>query len=351
MLILTILLIWFVSCKHWWKYAILAPIWMTLFQLFHFLNDEFLWFKGVDYITTFFWLAPIMAFLVWVAKKPVYSGIGNVELLRPDSQIYLPGRVMENIEEVKDLRQKKMEHTLYDYLVGLSFQRKKLNFISISEDEAKLDVSNFLKYFKKSSLKRNASDIIVFLMILALPFIFYLYKLAPITPRWKIWFLTLSSEPYFSNIQYFLWLLSSKFLLVSVCLIWYLSCRYWWKYAILAPLTLGILQLISLLNVSVGYFDEIEYKYSLPIVIPIVIVLIWLSRKLHYMAIIRDLQSSLDAEIKHITRKIAEHKNKIELKKKLTNLKKGKKTLGKKDYLMSLIAYRNELQDKLDTIK
>lgn len=61
--------IWFLTCSHWWKYAILVPICMLIFQMAGLVNTS------INYIDEFdFWYSlpvviPIVAFLLLAAHK------------------------------------------------------------------------------------------------------------------------------------------------------------------------------------------------------------------------------------------------------------------------------------------
>lgn len=353
-LMLLLLLIWFRSCKSWWKYVILAPFWITLFEFTSFLNLEFSWFDDLTHGRFFMVSSPFMAFLILVSKKPVYNAIDKIALFKLDSGSHFSGLnevgLNRATNEMESLRRKKNSYSLHDYLINLSFLSNKLEPIRMVNNEVEIGFHNLQDYFKKSSNKKKITEILVALTILAQAFIFYVYELAPDTPSWKVWIFTLNFQPFSESVRSFMWLLNLKFFLIAITLIWYLTCKYWWKYAILSPLVLGILQLISLLNRNVSAIDEIEYKYSLPIVVPIIMVLIFLSQKLNYMALIEDAALSLKAEIEEIISGLTKPKVKTELEGRLVEIKK-RKGLGNEVYLENLINYRDELRGKLNNLE
>lgn len=53
---LYLLILWFLTCKHWWYHIILIPICMFAFQLFSIINDEQRYFDEVE----IFLVIPIM---------------------------------------------------------------------------------------------------------------------------------------------------------------------------------------------------------------------------------------------------------------------------------------------------
>lgn len=56
----SLLILWFITCKHWWYHALLIPIAMYSFQLFTVINDDF---KYVDELEIY-WLIPIMMIVI-----------------------------------------------------------------------------------------------------------------------------------------------------------------------------------------------------------------------------------------------------------------------------------------------
>ena len=57
---LLLLMIWFITCKHWWYHVILIPIGMFAFQLFNVINDDATFVDEVE----IWWLFPIMLVIV-----------------------------------------------------------------------------------------------------------------------------------------------------------------------------------------------------------------------------------------------------------------------------------------------
>jgi hypothetical protein len=57
---LLLLLIWFITCKHWWVHAILIPVSVYLFQLISVIND------GNDFVdeVTFIYTVPITTIII-----------------------------------------------------------------------------------------------------------------------------------------------------------------------------------------------------------------------------------------------------------------------------------------------
>ncbi len=116
------------------------------------------------------------------------------------------------------------------------------------------------------------------------PFLFYIYRFAPVdAEEWNTIFGTIRSGG-FSNVQSFAHNLFTKITFVVLTGIWFLTSHNWWKYAILVPFTMFLFQLSGVLNYSIQYIDEFDFWYSLPVVLPILFFLIYLSIRLNKRA-------------------------------------------------------------------
>lgn len=47
-------------------------------------------------------------------------------------------------------------------------------------------------------------------------------------------------------------------------IIWFFTCRHWWYHALLIPIIMYIIQLVSVINEDISYFDSLEIVYFLP---------------------------------------------------------------------------------------
>ncbi len=140
------------------------------------------------------------------------------------------------------------------------------------------------------------------MVLVASPFLFYLYQFAPKNSKvWKIGFLTIYSGG-FESVLSFLHAFFTKFLFVLLTSIWFLTCSHWWKYAILIPFSMFLFQLSGVLNYQIQFIDQYDFWYSLPLVLPIVIGLIWWSARLYIHSKLLDLRSQIENELEIIRR-------------------------------------------------
>ncbi|MBR9847623.1 MAG: hypothetical protein GYB35_16665, partial [Algicola sp.] len=143
-------------------------------------------------------------------------------------------------------------------------------------------------------------------------------------------FLDIAAVIYFSKM---------KLLILFFSITWYLTCKNWWRPAILVIITLELFKLTSIFNSNAHQIDEIEYLSSLPIILPVIGLLILLSFKLNKYRLSNEFRSDLDAEIDEVFFNLNQDKLKklMLLKEKIDLAKKDSKTINKKDYMEKLI--------------
>ncbi|MBT8257254.1 MAG: hypothetical protein HKO81_06605 [Flavobacteriaceae bacterium] len=197
----------------------------------------------------------------------------------------------------------------------------------------------------KTSKKLLLRDLIISTLIVLLPVLFYLYKLAPMTSSAVIFGIEINTS-YYSDVQTFLWALSTKILTLFAFIIWFLTCRHWWKYSILIPIFIELYKLFGVLNDSQGFMDEYELVSSLPLSIPIVILLIYISNKLKYYSMTNVINERIELDMNDTIAQIIKTKysNFKIAKEKYEVLKKNKPKMNKDEYLRQLVILSNELK-------
>lgn len=129
------------------------------------------------------------------------------------------------------------------------------------------------------------------------PFLFYLYKYAPDNSKtWETVIFKFETKS-FNNAQGFIHALFTKITFVIITSLWFITARHWWKWAILIPLAMFLFQLLSVVNYQEDYFDDFDFWYSLPVIIPIIIFLIWISHELNKTINDLDLKDEIEEEL------------------------------------------------------
>lgn len=146
------------------------------------------------------------------------------------------------------------------------------------------------------------NGVLLTIFLVTTPFLFYFYKFAPKgEEEWKTIFGTITSGG-FDNIQIYLHALVTKLTFVLLTGIWFLTSKNWWRYAILIPFTMFLFQLSGVINFKISYIDEFDFWYSLPIIIPILVLLIYVSYIARKKSINNEdeLKKEVDDEIKKL---------------------------------------------------
>lgn len=191
--------------------------------------------------------------------------------------------------------------------------------------------------------KEFYKDLIITFIIIALPFLFYLYKLVPDIPVWETEYFTLSLK-YQESIEIFFWLFAKKVLTLSVLMIWFFTCKHWWRYVILFPLIIELYKFIGFIDTEFEFMD-FTFINTLVYSIPICLILIFISNKWGYYNKSKSFNQQLTQEIDQLFSELINFKKesytmaKIEYK----HLLNEKETLSKQDYLQKLIVIRDGL--------
>lgn len=160
------------------------------------------------------------------------------------------------------------------------------------------ETSKFRQTDKKPSI---ISGVLLSIILIATPFLFYLYRSAPNdSSEWDTLFGTIRSGG-FNNVQSYIYTLFTKITFVLLTGIWFLTSNNWWKYAILVPFTMFLFQLIGVINHELQYIDEFDFWYSLPVILPILFFVIYISVRISKnQRDSTDLMSEVEYEIKKI---------------------------------------------------
>ncbi|WP_452226931.1 hypothetical protein [Lacinutrix cladophorae] len=189
----------------------------------------------------------------------------------------------------------------------------------------------------------KTKDVVVALLILVLPFLFYLYKLAPDTPIWDTGWLLIDSGIW-ESANLYLWLFCTKLLIIISLSIWFVTCKHWWRYVILVPLIIELFKFSSFYKKS-EVIDEIEYLQGLPFIIPVILFILFISKKINYYSNYIDLYNEMNNEVESILSDL-EYNNNSLVKEEFKNLKKKKSLLSKVEYKNELLRLRKQLAEK-----
>ncbi|WP_299274629.1 hypothetical protein [uncultured Psychroserpens sp.] len=202
--------------------------------------------------------------------------------------------------------------------------------------------------FKFINIKVKVKDIIIIVLILGLTFGYYAVEQIPTRIK-KVNFIFFEVGDLgfvdFSTMAHFI---KMKVLIILYALTWFFTSHHWWKSSILVIITIELLKLISALNPNQRFFDEIEFYTSLPITIPIILLLFYISYKIDKYNLAKKVLYKLDNEVDELFFEIYQDKKK-ELIKLNEDYKKAQTELSKEnnlDYIKQLISIRDTFYKK-----
>ena len=193
------------------------------------------------------------------------------------------------------------------------------------------------------------SDFIIVAFIIVSPFLFFLYTVSPNDSFiWKTSLFTIESNVG-NEIEDLLWILSYKLLTLILFIIWFVSCKHWWKFLLLITIFIEFHKFFSFLNEELLVFKFYNLAHTIVLFIPIFIVLIIITNRFHLYTNQQNLSNEINEEINNLMQNISNFRihNYTDRKQRLLKLREDKENLSKRDYLKCLIQLREEFDIKI----
>lgn len=208
--------------------------------------------------------------------------------------------------------------------------------------------NNTMISYELTKNKRIKVDILIMLIIVVSPFLFFTYNLAPSAQKWETTFFTIDAG-LFEEVDFYLWHFFIKILTLIILIIWFLTCVYKWKYVLLVPVFLEINKIVfiaieSRIDLRPNAISISEY--SLFIAIPVFLLLLYTNKIIGYDKSSKSISKKINEEITNEHIKLSSFDIKVynEVKKELTQLENQYSTKhDKKEYLAKLINLRDRL--------
>ncbi len=91
-----------------------------------------------------------------------------------------------------------------------------------------------------------------------------------------------------------MYLFFAKFVPLLLLLIWFITNKHWWVHALIIPISVYLFQLISVINDSEQYADEVDFIYTVPIAAIVVVILYFIRSKIVIYILAVDLKKEMD---------------------------------------------------------
>lgn len=139
---------------------------------------------------------------------------------------------------------------------------------------------------------------ILVIFIIFSPYLLYLYKSIPSDiENWDTVFGIIKGG-YYGTAQVFIYTFFSKFVPLLLLFIWFITNKTWWTHSLIIPISVYLFQLISVINDSVKYYDEVEFIYSVPITVVLIVILYFIRSKISIYIQAVDLKKEMDENMK-----------------------------------------------------
>ena len=127
-----------------------------------------------------------------------------------------------------------------------------------------------MKSKKKTSLWTGS---FIILLLIFTPYLLYVHQNIPESIENYQTFLGTIKGGYYGKVQTYIYFLLAKFVPLALLTIWFLTNKHWWVHAIIIPISVYLFQLISVINDSEAFVDEVDFKVVLYVKIPLTVVL------------------------------------------------------------------------------
>jgi len=103
--------------------------------------------------------------------------------------------------------------------------------------------------------------------------------------------------------------------------------------------------MLIILNDDLFFVDEVEIYYAIPVTLPIILLLVILSKRINRYSLSQHLNNEIEGEINDVINKISDLKvqNYQLIKRNLSELKNEKAIISDKQYLKELIKMKKNL--------
>lgn len=148
-----------------------------------------------------------------------------------------------------------------------------------------------MKGNKRTSLLIGSLMVI---LIISTPYLLYFYQNFPAElENWDTIFGVVKGG-YYGSVRMFIYTFFSKFVPLLLLFVWFITNKTWWVHALIIPISLYLFQLIAVINDSELYMDEVEFIYTVPFLVVILVILYFVRSKISIYIQAVDLKKEMD---------------------------------------------------------
>jgi len=241
---------------------------------------------------------------------------------------------MNKILYTKDAR---LNLSTYQYL-------RKILYIKIALQDKYISSLTLLKHKKKKSILLSDA-VIVFSFMLILILWYIPYKIPDGIESIEIVGFIIQDHG-FKDVSIFLWFVTRKFTVIAILTIWFVTCPFWWRYALFSPLIIYSYQFWEAFQDNT-ILDSYSNLRVLPLVLINIAVVLLISKMVKSKARFLVMYEDMSEEIEEI---LEEMKGEYprEVAKVIADLKSKKNDHSHEAYRKQLKALERELSARLN---
>jgi hypothetical protein len=197
---------------------------------------------------------------------------------------------------------------------------------------------------RKNLLRRiRLVDLVVIMLIIITPILFFIYNLIPQNIKVIETYYFALEAGYYETINAIVWQLSLKFLSSTIFILWFLTCKHWWRYFLLISIAFELYKLYSVLN-EIFSTEPLQLANASKFILIIMMLLLLISYKMNYFSFKKSFSQELNFEIDNLLIDLSKFKSKNykKFKSKFVNIKDAKLNYSEREYLKLLIELREE---------
>ncbi len=293
---LSLCLIWFLVNSKWWRFSILLPIGLYMHSIISFFYDK-VFYSEETLLETLIITALICSLIILfdesIINKFLIKGYitSSYQALKIRT---LYKRLKDQFENIQNLRP-----VLDEIQYGLRLQHLD-NLLS----EKFFQQYGIKRYLSLTTANRTIVDVFSFVLIVLCPIIYNTHHLVP-SGIYEVELLGLKiGSNGFLDFNTFYWFAMTKFCVLLLMMVWFISSKIWWRYAILSPIIIYSYQFLESL-LDIRYLDSSSNVNVFPVVLTVIIVLRLLSYNFKYKFGILDIYEEVENELEEFIDKTA----------------------------------------------
>lgn len=156
--------------------------------------------------------------------------------------------------------------------------------------------------------KRKASLLLgslIMVLIIISPYLLYVSESIPSDITELDTIFGVIKGGYYNYVQTYVYFIFAKFVPFFLLSILFITNKNWWAPAILIPISVYLFQLISVINDSREFIDDIEFIYTTPILVPILVILFFIRSKISIYIQAIDLKKEMDLKMENPKKQVA----------------------------------------------